>query len=256
MSTPAEVENEKPDALVEVVKTVVWAVLLALCIRSVAFEPFNIPSGSMLPNLLVGDYLFVSKYTYGYSRHSFPFGIAPIDGRWWPAGDPGAPKRGDIIVFKLPSDTSTDYIKRVIGMSGDRIQVINGQLYINSERVKREQIGMYEAEDGAGRPQLLKHYIETLPGGVTHEILELSDREPLDNTPVFQVPEGHFFMMGDNRDNSQDSRVQSAVGFVPLENVVGPARLMFFSRDSGFKLLNPLTWPEHIRWQRLLRAVR
>jgi signal peptidase I len=247
---------EKPDSVVEFLKTIVYAVLLALLIRSIAFEPFNIPSGSMLPNLLVGDYLFVSKYSYGYSRYSFPMGLAPINGRWWPGGDAGAPARGTIVVFKLPTDNSTDYIKRVIGMPGDRIQMISGRLYINGTKVERELVGTYQAKGAFGEEQTLQRYVETLPGGVKHDILELSDDEMLDDTPVYTVPPDHYFMMGDNRDNSQDSRVTERVGPVPAINILGPARWRFLSVNEEFFFYKPWTWPAGMRWDRLIGAVQ
>jgi len=252
--TPAEAE--KPDGLIETIKTIVYAVLLALFIRSVAFEPFNIPSGSMLPNLLVGDYLFVSKYSYGYSRYSFPLGVAPIKDRWWPNSPAGGPTRGAVVVFRLPTNTSVDYIKRVIGLPGDRLQVINGRLYINGEKVAREEIGTYQSTGAYGEPQTMIRYVETLPGGVKHDIIELSDEERLDNTPVYTVPEGHYFMMGDNRDNSQDSRVMDAVGYVPAANVLGPARWRFFSITDGFSLFKPWTWGEGVRWSRIFGTIQ
>lgn len=247
---------EKPDSFIELIKTIVYAVLLALFIRSVAFEPFNIPSGSMLPNLLVGDYLFVSKYSYGYSRYSFPLGVAPIEDRWWPNGPAGAPERGTIVVFRLPTNTNIDYIKRVIGMPGDRIQMISGRLYINGEKVAREEIGTFEATGAYGEQQVLKRYVETLPGGVKHDIIELSDDESLDNTKVFTVPAGHYFMMGDNRDNSADSRVMEQVGYVPVSHILGPARWRFFSINDGFSIFRPWTWPEGVRWQRLFGTIQ
>jgi len=250
------VVKEKPDSLVEMIKTIIYAVLLALFIRSIAFEPFNIPSGSMLPNLLVGDYLFVSKYSYGYSRYSFPFGAAPIQGRWWPGGEAGGPARGTIVVFRLPTNPSIDYVKRVIGMPGDRVQVINGRLFINGEKVEREYVDTYNAMGGYGEQQVLKRYVETLPGGVKHDIIELSDEEPLDNTPVYTVPAGHYFMMGDNRDNSADSRVMQQVGFVPAENVLGPARWRFFSINDEFHIYQPWTWVNGVRWDRLIGSVQ
>lgn len=244
--------EERPDSLVETLKTIVYAVLLALLIRSVALEPFNIPSGSMLPNLLIGDYLFVSKYSYGYSRYSFPFGIAPIEGRWWVEGEPGAPARGTVVVFKLPNGTD-DYIKRVIGMPGDHVQMINGRLYINGEKVERDYIETSEMEVDRGNRQVLKHYIEHLPGGVNHEIIERSDEEQYDNTPLYDVPQGHYFMMGDNRDNSADSRV---IGFVPEANLLGPARWRFFSVERDFSIFKPWTWFTNVRWSRLLTTVK
>lgn len=257
VSPPAPApENEKPDSLIETLKTIIYAILLALFIRSVAVEPFNIPSGSMLPNLLVGDYLFVSKYSYGYSRYSFPFGLAPITGRWWPGGVAGDTPRGTMVVFKLPTNTSIDYVKRVIGLPGDRIQVIAGRLYINGEKVERKEVGTYDFTDQDGTPHKLTRYAETLPGGVVHDILEQSDDEALDNTQVYTVPEGHYFMMGDNRDHSADSRVLQQVGFVPAENILGPVRWRFFSVNEEFALLKPWTWPQGVRWSHLFGVLQ
>lgn len=256
MTEAVTTETEKPDSVVELIKTIVYAILLALFIRSVAFEPFNIPSGSMLPNLLVGDYLFVSKYSYGYSRYSFPLGVAPIENRWWPNGPAGAPERGTVVVFRLPTNTSVDYIKRVIGMPGDRVQVISGRLYINGEKVARQEIGTFTSEGAYGEPQVLTRYVETLPGGVKHDIIELSDDERLDNTPVYTVPEGHYFMMGDNRDNSADSRVLEQVGYVPASHILGPARWRFFSINETFSIFKPWTWPQGVRWERLFGTIQ
>lgn len=254
---PAQIaDGEKPDTLVEMFKTVIYAVLLALVIRSVAFEPFNIPSGSMLPNLLVGDYIFVSKYSYGYSRYSFPFAAAPIQTRWWISGDAGAPARGDVVVFRLPTNTDIDYIKRVVGLPGDTVQLLSGRLYINGEKVERKYLGTYQAEGADGQEQTLKEYIEYLPGGVEHRILEVSDWEERDNTPVYKVPAGHYFMMGDNRDNSADSRVMGQVGFVPYANLLGPARWRFFSGTENFAFLKPWTWYSGVRWSRLFGVVK
>ena len=235
------------EEMAEFFKTAVIAVVLALLIRSVLYEPFNIPSGSMKPTLEIGDYLFVSKPAYGYSRYSFPFGIAPIEGRIWAA----EPKRGDIMVFKLPSNPSIDYIKRVIGLPGDRIQVRRGRLYINDEMVDREPVGLKTDTEGGGPPVMMTQYIETLPGGLMHSIYEESDSQILDNTPVYEVPEEHYFMMGDNRDNSQDSRVQGMVGFVPFENIVGRADILFFSTNGYASMLEFWKWPWTIRYDRL-----
>jgi signal peptidase I len=241
---------EKKDSITETVKTVIYAVLLALFIRSVAFEPFNIPSGSMLPNFLVGDYLFVSKYSYGYSRYSFPLGIVPINGRWWYDGAPSQPQMGDKVVFKLPTNPSVNYIKRLIGTPGDTIQVKAGRLYINGKMIERTYLGDYTTKE-----ETLKKYEEALPNGVKHIILERSDEEALDNTELYTIPAGHYFMMGDNRDNSADSRVTELVGFVPLENLLGPARFTFFSLDEDFDIRKPWDFFGHIRYSRMFRPV-
>ena len=236
----------------EFAKTAIIAVLLAIIIRTFLYEPFNIPSGSMLPTLLVGDYLFVSKPAYGYSKHSIPFGLANFEGRVMEE----EPKRGDVAVFKLPTNPSIDYIKRIIGMPGDTIQVLQGRLYINGERVEREAVGYVESADNADylrRP--IMEYIETLPGGIIHRIYEEGDDEDLDNTPLYKVPPRHYFMMGDNRDNSQDSRVQNHVGFVPFENMVGRADVLFFSINPKAKLFNPMTWPHTIRFKRVFNKI-
>jgi len=237
----------------EMAKTLLLAVVLALLIRTFLFEPFNIPSSSMKPTLLVGDYLFVYKPSYGFSRYSFPFGIAPIKGRIL-AGDK-EPKRGDVIVFKLPTNTSIDYIKRIVGMPGDRVQVLNGRLYINHHLVPRQQIGLKRIEEG-GRKVTVTEYIETLPGGIMHRIYEESDSEALDNTNEYIVPENHYFAMGDNRDNSQDSRVQSVVGYIPLENIIGRADLLFFSTNGTANMAEIWKWPKTIRYERLFTRIR
>lgn len=236
----------------EFAKTAVIAVLLAVFIRTFLYEPFNIPSGSMLPTLLVGDYLFVSKPAYGYSKHSFPFGLAEFEGRMME----GAPKRGDVIVFKLPTNTSVDYIKRIVALPGETVQVSDGRLYINDQMVEREPVGLVtnnQNADFAERRQM--EYIETLPGGIMHRIYENSDDGNLDNTPLYTVPEGHYFVMGDNRDNSMDSRVPNLVGFVPYENIVGRADILFFSIGEGAAFYNPFSWPKAIRYSRLLNRI-
>jgi len=243
----------------ETIKTLVYAVLIALVIRTLAFEPFNIPSGSMIPTLLVGDYLFVSKYSYGYSRHSLPLSLPLIPGRIFMS----PPERGDVAVFKLPRDGSTDYIKRIIGLPGDRIQVRRGRLYVNDQLVPRMPAGteavvkreMTRAGFVAEVPTHVPRYVETLPGGVKHYILEESDDYPLDNTGVFTVPENHFFAMGDNRDDSQDSRVLSEVGYIPAENLVGRAEFIFFSHNSSAHLWEIWKWPGAIRWSRLFKSI-
>jgi signal peptidase I len=242
----------------ETVKTVVYAVLIALVVRTVAYEPFNIPSGSMVPTLLVGDYLFVSKFSYGYSRYSLPFGLPLFSGRiHLPFSH--APERGDVAVFKLPTDPSTDYIKRIVGLPGDHIQMRHGNLYINDQLVPRKQIDDYLYEE-AGSTILLQQYIEALPRGPDkpphdHPIIKIGNNGPLDNTPVYEVPAGYYFAMGDNRDNSQDSRVLSAVGYIPAENLVGKAQFIFFSTDGSARWWEIWKWPFAIRYSRLLSGV-
>jgi signal peptidase I len=214
----------------ETVKVIIQALLIAVVVRTLLFQPFNIPSGSLIPTLLIGDYLFVSKYSYGYSRHSMPFSPPLFSGRIWGS----EPKRGDIAVFKLPKDGSTDYIKRVIGLPGERIQVLEGVLHINGRAVKRERIADYRTTDPYGRTVSVPQYRETLPEGTSHNIIERDgDRGYWDNTGAYTVPAGHFLMMGDNRDNSTDSRDESSVGFVPYENFVGRAEIIFFSIDEN-----------------------
>lgn len=236
----------------EIFKTAFWAIAVALVIRTFLFEPFNIPSGSMKPNLLVGDYLFVSKYSYGYSRYSLPFGLPLIPGRVMAH----EPQRGDVAVFKLPTNTRTDYIKRVIGLPGDKIQMRQGRLYINGQRIERESQGFIIDQRADGFDTRVNVYLETLPGGVRHYIYEEGDNGPLDNTPVYEVPEGHYFMMGDNRDNSRDSRVTEEVGFVPFQNFVGRAERLFFSTNGRAQFWEFWKWPVTIRYTRLFTDVK
>ena len=243
------VSERKSGGLWETVKTLVYAIGIALVVRTFAFEPFNIPSGSMKPTLLVGDYLFVSKFAYGYSRYSFPFGFPPFDGRVM--GD--VPERGDVVVFKLPSDNKTDYIKRVVGLPGDKLQVLQGVLHINGQPVELEPAGTFR-EDIEGRSLDATMLRETLPNGVSHYILDLTPNGALDNTRVYEVPPGHVFAMGDNRDNSLDSRTDQ-VGMVPIENLIGRAEILFFSIDGDASLLQPWNWPFEIRYGRLLEFI-
>src|SRR5216684_62927 len=240
--------QEKAGGWAETIRTVVYAVLIALVVRTFAIEPFNIPSGSMIPTLLVGDYLFVSKYSYGYSKHSFPFSMGFFSGRIFSH----PPERGDVAVFKYPGDQGqglnrTDYIKRIVGLPGDRIQVTNGVLHIN------------------GTP-----YSETLPNGRRFTVLEYTDNGMADNTPEFLVPAGNYFVMGDNRDDSLDSRTRLMLRdfsgtprdrdqlgwYVPAENLVGRAEFIFFSHDpSAAGLLEPWKWPQAIRFSRFFTAI-
>jgi len=239
---------KKSGGLWETIKTVIYAILIALVIRTFAFEPFNIPSGSMIPSLLVGDYLFVSKYSYGYSRHSLPFSLPLIPGRVFSS----EPQRGDVAVFKLPKDNETDYIKRIVGLPGDRIQMREGRLYINDQLVDRRALAPYPTRGRLGSIIQSPHYVETLPNRVEHRLLEKGgDQFEYDNTGVFTVPEGHIFGMGDNRDDSLDSRSLRDVGYIPMENLVGRAEFIFFSYDPDGN-----SWPITIRWSRLFNAIQ
>ena len=242
-------------SLVDTLWVIVHALILAFVVRVFLYQPFNIPSGSMIPTLLVGDYLFVSKFSYGYSKHSFPWSPNLFSGRFLSS----EPERGDVAVFKLPRDNTTDYIKRVIGLPGDRIQMIRGVLHINGKAVEMRRV-----EDFVGPPSTcnvlrngnitVARYIETLPNGVQHELLDCRPgAEGADDTSVFEVPPAHYFMMGDNRDNSADSRFD--VGFVPRENLIGRADIMFFSIAETASFFAPWRWPFEIRWARFFNLI-
>src|SRR5215470_8253003 len=207
--------KRKQGGLVEGIRVVFYALLLALVMQTLLFRLFNIPSGSMMATLLIGDYVFVSKYSYGYSHYSLPLSPPLFSGRIFGA----EPQRGDVAVFRLPKDDGINYVKRVIGLPGDRIQVIEGLLHINGVPVKRERIADF-IDDENGSAERVRRWRETLPNGVSYESLDLQDDGFLDNTEEYLVPSGHYFMMGDNRDNSTDSRVLSAVGYVPFENFI------------------------------------
>lgn len=227
----------------------IMAVFAALAIRSLLFEPYHIPSSSMVPTLLVGDYLFITKFDYGYSRHSFPFSLPLIPkGRLFYI----QPERGDIVVFKKPPEGKTDYIKRVIGLPGDTIQMLNGRLYINDTLVPRHEEGQEYWDTEAGR-LLYTRYTETLPGGISHTIYELNDNNKYDTTKRFLVPEDHYFMMGDNRDNSLDSRV---FGVVPAENLEGKARFIFYSTNGNGWFFQFWKWSEFLRLNRFFTEIK
>ncbi|MEM9277671.1 MAG: signal peptidase I [Pseudomonadota bacterium] len=242
MST--EKTEKRGSAIGETISVIVQALLLAVVLRTFLYQPFSIPSGSMKPTLLVGDYLFVSKFSYGYSKYSIPFAPDVFDGRIWSA----EPKRGDIAVFKYPPNPSIDYIKRVIGLPGDKIQMVGGILYLNGQPVKRERAPENYIDDERGLGPV-PVFTETLPNGVSYRTLDINPQSLGDDTQVFEVPEGHYFMMGDNRDNSADSRFE--VGFVPFENFVGRASVIFFSMKDGTHPLAVWKWPEDLRFDRL-----
>ncbi len=243
----------------ENVKTIVYAILIALGVRTFLFEPFNIPSGSMIPTLLVGDYVFTTKYSYGYSRFSVPFAPDLFSGRIFFQ----MPHRGDVAVFRETKDTSIDYIKRIVGLPGDHIQMRQGQLYVNGTLVPRDDLGDYVAIDEHDTHIDGRRYREFLPskhGVAAHQILKLNSDDWVNNTPEYVVPPGNFFAMGDNRDDSADSRFQGAgpedLGYVPLENLVGHARIIFFSVDGRDPIWEFWEWPFEVRWGRLLTVIR
>ena len=248
---PTETEqkngHDAAGEFVEIIKTIVYALLIALVLRVLLFQPFTIPSGSMIPNLLIGDYIIVSKYSYGYSKHSIPFSPALFKGRVLER----TPHRGDVVVFKTPKDNRTDYVKRLMGLPGDRIQVKGGVVYINDQALPQKDLGP-DIDNGVERIQ------ETNPEGKTYVTQDMGDRDT-DNTDVFTVPEHMYFMMGDNRDNSLDSRVSpfaGGVGFVPAENLVGKAQVVLFSWDEGASIFKPWTWFTKARWGRFFHGVK
>jgi signal peptidase I len=247
--------------LAGILRALVPALIIALVIRTMLFQAVSIPSGSMQRTLLIGDYLVVSKFTYGYSRYSLPFGPPLFSGRAFPS----LPNRGDIIVFRSPIEENADLIKRTIGLPGDRIQVKGGILHINGTQVPRERSADFVGEDpcspapGSGVIARVPRWRETLPNGISYDTLDCpvttSDPDP-DNTPVYQVPAEHFFMIGDNRHRSLDSRFLHDVGYVPFENLIGRAQMVFLSVEEGENPWHVWRWPWSIRWTRLGTFVR
>ncbi|WP_074380852.1 signal peptidase I [Bartonella doshiae] len=242
-------KKEEKGGILEFILVLIQALFLAAIIRTLFFQPFSIPSGSMRPTLLVGDYLFVSKYAYGYSRFSIPFSPSIFSGRIWSS----QPKRGDVVVFRLPSNPDIDYIKRVVGLPGDRIQVRQSVLYINDKAVSRRFIGKVDNSDITEVNYPVDVYRETMLNGVSYNTLDLGFIPQVDDTKVFEVPPGHYFMMGDNRDNSDDSRLD--VGYVPEENLVGRASMIFFSISNGSSAWQIWRWPFDVRWKRLFSVI-
>ena len=237
-SAPAPKAQTPTAEAVEIAKTVIYALLIALVIRVLLFQPFTIPSASMEPNLLQGDYIIVTKFAYGISRHSIPFSPPLFHGRIFNQ----APKRGDIIVFKLPRDGHTDYIKRLIGLPGDRVQVRNGAVYVNGKVLPRQDVGATLIHSD-GFPQSAEIFRETNPEGRSYTTYDLGP-VAADDTDVFVVPAKHYFFMGDNRDNSLDSRFPKSegVGYVPEENLVGKAEIILLSWNDKASIFKPWTW--------------
>ena len=237
-------------SLVNNLKALFWALLIAGVIRTFAIEPFKIPSGSMKPNLLVGDFLFVSKWNYGYSRYSFPFGLAPFSGKIFEKN----PERGDVIVFKLPGQENINYVKRLLGLPGETIKVMDGEVFIkkndsaNFEKLNQVSDDFFFDDQ---YQEEIKQLIED-----NYKILNITDNGPLDYTPEYEIPENKYFFMGDNRDNSSDSRVMSGVGFVPKENIIGKVWFIWLSIDTQFSLTKFWTLPLHIRYGRLFKSVK
>ncbi len=237
--------------------SIFFAIFIAILIRSFLFEPFNIPSGSMKPNLLVGDFIFVSKYSYGYSRHSFPLSLGDsegeiLSGKYFNR----IPKRGDVVVFKTPENNRTDYIKRIIGLPGDSVKITNGQIIINNTKVFKKKIQEFIDTDknqiiieNGRRRQYLEYFFDK-----EIKVLDLSDNTYADNTNEFKVPNNNFFVMGDNRDNSQDSRFNT-VGFIPSENIIGKAQFIFFSLENS-RFLQIWKWPTSIRYDRIFKKIQ
>ncbi len=237
----------------ETLRTIFVALLIAVVFRSFAYQPFNIPSESMVPTLLTGDYLFVSKFAYGYSRHSLPFSPPLFEGRIFEK----PVERGDVAVFKLPRDGSTDYIKRIVGLPGDKVQMVNSVLHINGEAVKREQVEDFVADDTNLSVHRATQYRETLPNGVSYLTLDLYGLIDADNTPVYQIPAGYYFAIGDNRDNSADSRMSIArgVGLIPAENLIGRAEIISFSVNGDARIWEIWKWFGALRYDRFFRSI-
>ncbi len=231
------------------IKSIILAIFIALLIRSFIFEPFNIPSGSMKPNLLVGDFIFVSKWSYGYSKHSLPFSIPLIPSKIFS----NIPERGDIVVFKTPENNRTDYVKRVIGLPGDTIELNNGIIFLNGSEIYRKKLNDFIDTDKNASIKRVRQYKEYFLNK-EFEVLDLTDNGIVDNTRLLKVPDGHFFVMGDNRDNSQDSRFTSSIGFIPFENLVGKAQLIFFSLENS-RFLEIWKWPNSIRYNRIFKKI-
>ena len=241
-------------SIISNLKALFWALIIAGIIRSFIVEPFKIPSGSMKPNLLVGDFLFVSKWDYGYSRYSFPFGLPLFDGKFLEK----SPKRGDIIVFKLPTKESINYVKRLVAMPGETIKISEGMIYVKKKganvfRMYSQKL-MEPFFDDQYNADIMR--LQENNTNRNYEVLNLSSNSILDNTNEFLVPDDHYFFMGDNRDNSSDSRdTRNTVGFVPKENIIGKVRFIFLSIDTQFKLIKIYSIFNHLRYERFFKKI-
>jgi signal peptidase I len=239
------------DTIIENIKTIFYALIIAIIIRSLFIQPFYIPSSSMEPTLLIGDRLFVTKYSYGYSKHSFPFSPPILESRVFSS----LPKTGDVIVFKTPSDNRTDYIKRLIGLPGDRIQFINGDIFLNNNQISKSRISKTDKIYCGNETIEVYNFEEKLPNGKTHNTVYLKNFS-FQNSDIFVVPNNHYFFLGDNRDCSKDSRYLTSVGYVHEDNLVGKAQFIFFSSD--FRIANIFSfwkWPESIRFDRFFKKI-
>jgi signal peptidase I len=246
----AAVATSGASELRDTIVVIIEALLIALVFRTFLYQPFSIPTGSMQSTLMIGDYVLTSKYSWGYGRYSFPLGLIPFDGRIFGR----EPNRGDIAVFHV-AGKDDPLIKRLIGLPGDHIQVTEGILHINGDPVIREEIGQRTDTNSYGDQTPVTVYRETLPNGVVHTIQEISDSQPLDNTTEYVVPASHYFMMGDNRDNSADSRILSDVGYVPAGNLIGKAEVSFFSLTGNIPPWQIWRWPANVRWDRMFKSV-
>ena len=254
VAAQSQTKTSAAGEVVEIIKTVVYALLIALFLRVIFFQPYTIPSASMEPNVYEGDYIIVSKWSYGYSKFSIPFAPPLFSGRLVEH----KAQRGDVVVFALPHDTHIDYIKRVIGLPGDRIQMKHGLLYLNGVQVPRVSKGTFREDSGYGFMHDVTRYQETLPGGKTYMTNDFGPDGDLDNTQEFLVPEHHYFMMGDNRDNSSDSRVSpeaGGVGFVPAENLEGKAQIILLSWSKGASIFKPWTWVLNLQPRRFFNLL-
>ena len=237
---------------IENIKTLFYALIIAIIIRSLLIQPFYIPSSSMEPNLLVGDRLFVTKYSYGYSKHSFPFSPPLFKGRILES----KPERGDVVVFKTPADNRTDYIKRLIGLPGDQIQFIESNLYINNNEVLKSRISNKDLIYCGSKKINVFTFEESLPNGKLYNSVYLKDYS-FQNSDKFIVPEDHYFFLGDNRDCSKDSRFLTSVGYVHKDNLVGKAKFIFFSSDKTIdSIFSFWKWNKSIRLDRFLKKIR